>query len=102
VLLEHKVEIRPGSGADHEPVGEDQVQSDANLDQLRHQAKDLVRAARNGDPSALRRIHAVGTAPTLAVAQLAIARENGFASWPRLKAELERLQAKRRAAPQRR
>ncbi len=78
------------------------MQRDANLDQLRHQAKDLVRAARKGDPSALRRIHAVGTAPTLAAAQLAIARENGFASWPKLKAELERLLAKRRAGPQRR
>jgi ankyrin repeat protein len=58
-----------------------------DLDQLRHQAKDLLRAARTGDHPAIAR---VGTAPTLARAQLAIARDYGFASWSKLKTEVER------------
>jgi ankyrin repeat protein len=60
-----------------------------DLDQLRRRAKELRDAARFGDPNALSRIaaHSPAGAPvTLAAAQLAIAREHGFASWPRLKA----------------
>jgi hypothetical protein len=71
------------------------VQARANLDQLRHQAKDLLRAARAGDSSALKRILAVGTRLSLASAQLALARENGFESWAKLKAEVERRMAAR-------
>jgi hypothetical protein len=54
------------------------------------QAKDLLRAARRGDPAAVARVRAVSDRPTLAAAQLALAREHGFASWPRLKAEVTR------------
>jgi uncharacterized protein len=61
-----------------------------DLDQLRHQAKDLLRAAESGDGAALERIHAVTDRLTLASAQLAVAREYGFASWPKLKTEVER------------
>lgn len=68
----------------------------ANLEQQHKLAKDLIRAARDGDASALARIRAVRTDAaeasrplTLADAQLAIAREAGFASWPKLVAELE-------------
>jgi len=63
-----------------------------DLDQLRRRAKELRDAARSGDPAALSRIaaHSPAGAPvTLAAAQLAIAREHGFASWPRLKAEAQ-------------
>ncbi len=60
-----------------------------NLDQLRHQAKELLRAARAGDGAAAGRIGAVSGRFTLAAAQLAIAREYGFASWARLKAEVD-------------
>ena len=60
-----------------------------NLDQLRHQAKDLLRAAQDGDAAAAGRIRAVSGRYTLAGAQLAIAREYGLASWARLKAEVE-------------
>jgi ankyrin repeat protein len=60
-----------------------------DLGQLRHQARDLLRAARAGDPAAAGRIQAVSGRMTLAAAQLAVAREYGFASWPRLKAEVE-------------
>jgi hypothetical protein len=61
-----------------------------DLDQLRHQAKDLLRAARNEDSEALERMRALSERLTLASAQLAVAREYGFASWPKLKREVER------------
>jgi len=47
-----------------------------NLEQLRKQAKERVRA---------------GLAPKLADAQRDLAREHGFASWPKLKAYVERV-----------
>jgi ankyrin repeat protein len=60
-----------------------------DLDQLRHQARELLRAAQAGDADAVARIHAVSDRLTLAAAQLALAREYGFASWPRLKEEVD-------------
>src|SRR4029077_14590687 len=63
-----------------------------SLDQLRRQAKELRNAARSADPAALRRITAhtpaAGTV-TLAAAQLAIARDHGYPSWPQLVAEVQ-------------
>jgi len=61
-----------------------------NLDQLRHQAKDLLHLAKRGDPAAIGRISAVSGTVMLSTAQLAIAREYGFASWAKLKLEVER------------
>jgi hypothetical protein len=61
-----------------------------DLDQLRHQAKDLLKAIRRGDATAigeLQRKHPRAPAPAtarLADAQLALARSYGVASWPRL------------------
>jgi hypothetical protein len=61
-----------------------------NLDQLRHQAKDLLRSIRRRDPSALAELakhHPSQPKPDaakLADAQLALARSYGIASWPRL------------------
>lgn len=61
-----------------------------DLDQLKHQAKDLLRAIRQGDPSAvaeLRKHHPERIEPgaaRLADAQLALARSYGLPSWPRL------------------
>ena len=69
-----------------------------DLDQLRHQARDLQRAAAGGDPAA-ERLYAVSPRATLSAAQLALAREYGFASWPRLKAEVERRRALADEAP---
>jgi hypothetical protein len=69
-----------------------------DLDQLRRQARALHRAAAAGDGTALRRLQAFSRPPTLAAAQLAVAREHGFASWARLKAEVE---ARRTGTPQR-
>jgi ankyrin repeat protein len=65
-----------------------------NLDQLRRQAKELRDAARRGDTSALTRFARHHPSPgletaSLAAAQLVIARELGFPSWPRLKATIE-------------
>jgi ankyrin repeat protein len=59
-----------------------------NLDHLRRQARDLLRAAHAGEPAATGRIRAVSEALTLASAQLAVAREYGFGSWARLRAEV--------------
>ena len=61
-----------------------------NLDQLRRQARELLRAAAAGEPAALTRIRAVSGRVSLSASQLAVAREYGFASWPALHAEVER------------
>jgi hypothetical protein len=64
-----------------------------NLDQLKHQAKDFLRAIREGDPAAiaeLRENHPRQSEQLeledikLADAQAALARSYGLASWPRL------------------
>src|ERR1022692_1476922 len=65
-----------------------------NLGQLRRQAKELRDAARRGEPGALDRVTRIYRAApqggvTLAAAQLVIARELGFTSWPRLKGAVE-------------
>jgi ankyrin repeat protein len=65
-----------------------------DLAQLRRQAKELRNALRRGETGAVDRfVGQYGGAPqgaiTLAAAQLVIARELGFASWPRLKAAVE-------------
>src|SRR5215470_14964301 len=64
-----------------------------DLDQLRRQARELHRAAAGGDAGALGRLGDVTGNVTLSAAQLAIARDYGFPSWPRLKAEVERRRA---------
>src|SRR5215470_3664607 len=60
-----------------------------DLGHLRREARDLLRAAQAGDADAAERINAVSGGQNLAAAQLAAAREYGFASWPRLKAAVE-------------
>jgi ankyrin repeat protein len=65
-----------------------------DLEQLRRRAKELRDAARSGDVAALQRLArhhpsaAQGTVG-LAVAQLVIAREVGYPSWPKLKAAID-------------
>ncbi len=74
-----------------------------NLDHLRYQAKDLLKAHSARDPRAAQRIrefhsrfHMATDAEIFAAhlslsdVQLAIAREHGFASWARLKRHIER------------
>jgi hypothetical protein len=63
-----------------------------HIDSFRRQARALQRAVRTGDPDALARLarHHRGAAPDgdngiqLSVAQLVVAREYGFPSWPAL------------------
>lgn len=74
-----------------------------NLDQLKHQAKDLLRSARSRDAAALARFRALPAfaranddevlAPMLALhdAQSVIARELGFPSWNALLERVEEL-----------
>jgi hypothetical protein len=64
-----------------------------DTDQLRRRARELHRAAAAGDTRALGRLRQVSGRVTLAAAQLAIARDYGFPSWPRLKAEADRRRA---------
>jgi ankyrin repeat protein len=76
---------------------------DADLNHLKHQAKDLFKARTDRDPQAAQRIrefhprfkHAADAAIfdakfSLADAQLTIARERGFTSWPKLKRRVEK------------
>jgi hypothetical protein len=61
-----------------------------NLEQIKHQAKDLLRAIRQGEPSALAELkkhHPKTITPEnakLADAQLVLARSYGLPSWPRM------------------
>ncbi|WP_022962462.1 DUF1835 domain-containing protein [Halopseudomonas pelagia] len=66
-----------------------------NLEQQRKRAKELLKAASNQQPDAIARLLAhlpVREAPPkLSDAQWVIARENGFASWPKMKAHIDAL-----------
>jgi ankyrin repeat protein len=67
-----------------------------DADQLRRQARELLRAWQRADPEALARAapYALPAPPRLAQAQLVLARELGFASWPALLLEVERRRAR--------
>lgn len=61
-----------------------------NLEHLRSQAKDLLKAYRSGDDSATKRLSQVAEPPfALSHAQLAVSREYGFQSWSKLVSEVE-------------
>jgi hypothetical protein len=73
-----------------------------NLEHLKNQAKDLLKLHKSGDPEAVKRFQeshpqwskatesAVRSATlTLSDAQVVIAREYGFASWPKLKEQVD-------------
>ncbi len=70
----------------------------ANLEFLTKQAKDFLHDLKAGDAIARERLRAWGRAgasdkPRLADCQHALAREYGFASWPKLRAHVEALGA---------
>lgn len=80
----------------------EQLPPNPSLRQLRNQAKELLQAHGQGEPNAIRRIgeshprfststHVeIAAAPIrLADAQLVIARELGFDSWPKLKTHID-------------
>lgn len=70
-----------------------------NLEQLKNQAKDLLKSLKSGDPVGLGHfqknhphpLKAAGAAYSLSDAQLVIAREYGFDSWAKLKEHIESL-----------
>jgi hypothetical protein len=65
-----------------------------SLEQLRKQAKELLKAFRAGDAVAkerFQRVHAPGQSTTLADAQHVLAREYAFESWPKLAAHVRGL-----------
>ncbi|MGC2112149.1 MAG: ankyrin repeat domain-containing protein [Candidatus Korobacteraceae bacterium] len=77
--------------------------SNPNLDHLKYQAKDLLKAHAARDPEAAQRIREFhprfpkamdaeifAAQLSLSDAQFTIARERGFPSWPRLKAHIEK------------
>ena len=70
-----------------------QLPDHPDLAQLRRQARELLRAAAGGDAGAIQRVRQVSEKTTLSTAQLALAREYGFPSWPRLKDKAERRRA---------
>lgn len=66
----------------------------ANLEYLTKEAKALLKDAKAGQAEALTRLRTFGPpdawrSPQLADCQHALAREHGFPSWPRLKAQVE-------------
>lgn len=82
------------SGDGRSPAPQRPLPERPSLEQLRKQAKGLLRDARGGDASALARLTASGRATTgariaLADAQRAIARELGFATWAKLVRHVE-------------
>jgi HEAT repeats len=72
-----------------------QLPSNPNLEHLKQQAKDLLKAYQSNEPSASSRVqsqfHNVSRF-LLADAQLVIAREYGFSSWTKIKLYIEALQ----------
>ena len=70
-----------------------------DVNQLRRQARELHRAAADGDAGAVGRLREVSDKVTLSAAQLAIARDYGYPSWPRLKAEVDRRRAQADGQP---
>jgi hypothetical protein len=67
-----------------------------SLENLRKQAKSLLKAVRGGEAEPLAHVRELHPRPeaavarfTLSEAQLVIARSYGFASWPKLKRHLE-------------
>ena len=100
VVVASHPSFRPAP-ADHGRSGKEAAVSSPSLppapslEQLRKQAKDLLRAHRAGDPQAVARVaaHEPGEPLKLTGAQHVVAREHGFPSWPRLKAYVERVAA---------
>lgn len=72
-----------------------ELPQDPDLGQLRNQARELQRAVRTGDRTALARVSRWHPGPLdaerfpLTAAQLVVAREHGFASWARLRRYVE-------------
>jgi ankyrin repeat protein len=86
--------LSSGPQADEGDAMSESLPERPDLTQLRRRAKELRDAARRGDTEAMERFaRHRPSAPhgpvSLAASQLVIARELGFASWPRLKAAID-------------
>ena len=86
---------------------EKELPSRPNLEQYKKQAKELVRDCRSGNPDALARVRlhhpqfhgdAKETRVALTDAQLVIAREHGFESWPKFAAHITTVNLERAVA----
>jgi ankyrin repeat protein len=69
-----------------------QLPAKPNLEHLKRQAKELLRSFDQGEPGAVERFHSLASlpaSPKLADAQHVIARDYGFATWPKLKEHVE-------------
>jgi hypothetical protein len=66
-----------------------------NFEQQKKLAKDLLKVARTGNATALRRVRKPAAEVRLADAQLAIARELGFRAWRELKAHIGSMERER-------
>ena len=67
--------------------------SQANLEDIKKKAKDLLHALQRQDVAAFRQYYSIGSLdglsqPRLEDAQYIIAREHGFSSWQKLKEHL--------------
>lgn len=88
--------------SDQPTYSHDHFHGRLNLEQQKRRAKELLKSVHAREPEALARLTAhlecdAGTA-RLADAQLVLARENGFASWPKLKLHCDMLAEKHRQA----
>jgi hypothetical protein len=69
------------------------LSSQANLDNIKKEARNLLHALQRRDPTALRRYYSIDSLnglsqPRLDDAQYIIAREHGYSSWQKLKEHL--------------
>ena len=74
------------------------MKPDLTLDQLKKEARDLLRGLERRDPEALRRCHAIDpltdlSSPDLFYSRFIIAHEHGFSSWRKLKEHVENLRS---------
>ena len=70
------------------------MKHDLTLDQLKKEARQLLRGLQRPDSEALRRCHAIDpltdlSNPALDYARFIIAREHGFSSWRKLKEHID-------------
>ena len=70
------------------------MKQDLTLDQVKKEARDLLRGLQRQDPEALRRCKAIDpladtAQPALDYARFIIARERGFSSWRKLREQLD-------------
>ena len=86
------------SGVKRKFVMKRELPARPDIEQLKRQAKDLLKSFKSGETAAIERIRQnhprseiAGAKPRLSDAQVVIAREYGYESWPKLKAAVENI-----------